>query len=295
MRAGLIFFLVSLAFATLWRCYDRFFSGTLRIVFFDVGQGDAALIRFPEGTTWLVDAGGGWKKWDVGQRELFLELARMGILTLDLAVLSHPDADHGMGFRGLLQNTRIREWAWNAAFLIGEHPLMQELSLLAKSQSTSLRPLSRALEFKKAGVKARLVPLRAGPSKNENPLAVWLQFAGCRVLLAGDAETRAEKALLETDPFPVDILKVNHHGSATSSTEVFLSSIRPVWSVVSVGAKNPYGHPHQSAMQRLRATGSRVLRTDRLGFIEFTVRSTGKLFCRSAQGSCGESLCARPW
>src|SRR5437660_1437808 len=89
------------------RFHDRFVDSTLRVTFFDVGQGDAILAELPRGKTLLVDAGGGFGDYDMGKAELLLELARRGILSLDAVLLTHPDQDHGYGFLGVLQNFAV--------------------------------------------------------------------------------------------------------------------------------------------------------------------------------------------
>lgn len=275
------------------RSCDRFYSGSLRVTFFDVGQGDSALIRFPGGSAWVVDGGGGWGDWDVGKRDLFLELARMGVLTLDVAVLSHPDADHGKGLRGLMQNLLVKELRWNGIFRFEEHALMRELKSSAAIKGTLLRSIDAAQRENVEGVKVSLVPFRTSVAKNENPLSVWLEFGGCRVLMGGDAEKIAERALVAWDSRPVEILKVNHHGSRSSSTPEFLKALRPRWSVVSVGATNRYGHPAPEVMARLRKIGSDIRRTDQQGYVEFRIQSNGEVTCTSSEGPCGESNCTR--
>lgn len=272
------------------RAWDRFGSEDLRLVFFDVGQGDATLIRFPGSENWLVDGGGGWKEWDRGKRDLYLELARLGILTLDAAILSHPDADHGMGLRGVMENIQVREFWWNGAYRPGEHPLLRELLSIAAVERAVSVPIARSETQIHGGVRVLVRPVEAGKSKNDRVLAIGLEFGGCRVLLAGDSEKRAEEKL--RDWGRSHIWKVHHHGSRTSSTAAFLSAARPGWSVISSGFGNSYGHPAPEVVARLRAFGSRVLRTDFHGYVEFTVRSDGRVSCRSAQGDCGRGTCA---
>lgn len=219
----------------------------------------------------------------------------MGVLTIDVALLSHPDADHGKGLRGLMRNLTVREWWWNAVFARGDYPLIQELEQVARERGTVSRPFSSARHWMLEGVSATLVPLRASTSKNENPLSLWLEYGGCRVLLAGDAEKRGEDRLVAWDSRPVHILKVNHHGSKTSSTEPFVEALRPHWAVVSVGARNSYGHPSGAVLRRWKNQGARVLRTDQHGYAEFVLEADGSVRCTSADGPCGTSRCTKSW
>lgn len=287
MRFCLILLLVTLLGA---RLKDRFGPGTLRVTFFDVGQGDAVLLRFPKGKVWLVDAGGGNTHWNWGMRDLYLELSRMGVLTVDVGVLTHPDADHLMGFFGLLPQTRFKEFWFNQAFDPKRHPRLEEVLHLARQSGTEVVPLSRKASLEVDGVSLQAYPLPESFSKNNSPIALWLQYGDCRILIAGDSEKAAEEKLLSLDSKTVDLLKVNHHGSRTSSTEAFVGRLRPQLAVASLGANNAYGHPAPSVVRRFARFGSKQLRTDRDGFVEVTV-SKKKLSCRSAKGDCGMVAC----
>jgi competence protein ComEC len=276
-----------------FRVKDRFFPGTLRVTFFDVGQGDAVLLRFPKGKVWLVDAGGGSARWNWGMRDLYLELSRMGVLSVDVGILTHPDADHLMGFFGLLPQVHFQKVLFNHVFDPARHPRLNELTALSKVVGTDLIALVNEAFLEVDGVSIRAIPLPKAASKNESPLALWLQYGACRILLAGDAEKVAELRLLSVDSKPVDLLKVNHHGSRTSSSEFFLDKLRPQMAVTSVGASNRYGHPAPSVLGRLERFGSQHFRTDREGYVEITV-SNGMLTCQSARGDCGTIRCRSP-
>lgn len=282
---------VLLCIQGLWRWKDRFAPGVLRVVFFDVGQGDSALIRFPGGENWLVDAGGGWESWDRGQRDLFLELARYAVLELDVALLSHPDTDHGLGFRGLLGQIQIKQFLWNAAFDPKQVPLLAQLQILAIDHGAALRAVDETFERRVSGVQTRVTPIRAAGGKNEKPLALHLEYGGCTFLLAGDAQKNAEQVLGRLFPQEVDVLKVHHHGSKTSSTPQLLARWRPHWAIASLGADNRYGHPAKPVTRRFYLNATRFLRTDVHGAIEFVVSPDGLLQCYSAAGGCGKMQC----
>ncbi len=283
----LLFALLSLLTS---RLYDRFLVCSLRVTFLDVGQGDSTLVRFPGGTTMLIDAGGGFGQFNLGQRELFLELARMGILTLDYAVLSHPDLDHGYGFLGLFDNLSIKRFIYNRSFLSDAEPrkLLLDLLKLAQSKGTIVEAREQESYTSQGGVSLRWLPPQLKTAEtNDRSLVLQMSYSGHSFLFTGDMEAEAEEWLSGVINEPVTVLKVAHHGSKTSSTDRLLGKIRPRFSVISAGAQNRYGHPNFLALGRLKYFSKEVLRTDFHGFVEIEVDRKGKLRCRTSIGDCG--------
>jgi competence protein ComEC len=120
-------------------------------------------------------------------------------------------------------------------------------------------------------------PPDAGRGINDVSVVLLGEVAGRRFLLTGDVEDDVDPLLAARGLPSVDILKVAHHGSATASTPAFLDSVRPAVAIVSAGAGNPYGHSARSTIDRLAATGARVLRTDTDGSVETTIASDGAI------------------
>jgi competence protein ComEC len=120
-------------------------------------------------------------------------------------------------------------------------------------------------------------PPDAGRGINDVSVVLLGEVAGRRFLLTGDVEDDVDPLLAQRGLPPVDILKVAHHGSATASTPAFLDRVRPKVAVVSAGAGNPYGHPARSTIDRLAATGARVLRTDTDGSVAMTIATDGAI------------------
>src|SRR5436305_4905392 len=120
-------------------------------------------------------------------------------------------------------------------------------------------------------------PPDAGRGINDVSIVLLGEVAGRRFLLMGDVEDDVDPLLAQRGLPQVDILKVAHHGSATASTPVFLDAVRPKVAIVSAGAGNPYGHPAPSTIDRLRATGARVLRTDTDGSVAATITTDGAI------------------
>jgi competence protein ComEC len=289
MRWLAVFSSITLLVALLLRIQDRSVNA-LRVTFLDVGQGDSAVVRFPQGTVWLIDAGGGWKQWDRG-REIHQELTRWGIRRIDTAWLSHPDMDHGLGFRGLLQSLPISELRYNAVFTPLEQPLLATLVESANQHGTRVIAQHAGFDATVEGVQTRSFASPPSGKTNDSPLLVRLSYAGCRFLFAGDAESKTERRLAKSSWLPVDVLKVNHHGSRTSSSTEFVGAAAAQWALASVGARNHYGHPAPVVARRFSVAGARWLRTDVHGYVEFTVHSSGEIRCQSAAGPCGSSVC----
>ena len=291
------YLLLGLSLATLalvcHRFHTRYHDGRLQLTFFDVGQGDSALLHFPDGETILVDAGGGMRNADLGTRELFPELARMGILHLDVAFLTHPDWDHAYGFHGILQELSVGELWLNSAFtkMDPPNPLLVSLLDKARLRGTRVRGFSNASDFETQGVRVRVIPLRGDGKTNDQSLVLFVEYGGCTAFFSGDIEASSERELTGFKLPHALLLKVAHHGSKTSSTETFLRWAFPRWAVISVGARNHYGHPSPVVLQRLQAHGIGVFRTDFHGYVRFSFSPEGKVECDTALGSCGVAYC----
>jgi competence protein ComEC len=252
--------------------------GRLRVTFFDVGQGDAALIDLPDGRALLIDAGGSPNGGiDPGRAALLPVLQARRRDRIDIAVLSHPHPDHYGGLAALLDQLAVGE-IWDSG-------QAEEEADLSPTSAEASALLSRARE---RGVRVRKPatlcgePLRAeqatitvlapcpgydsGHDANDNSLVLRVDYRQRSVLFTGDAEQHAESRLLAAgSPLSADILKVGHHGSRTSSAAAFLKAVRPKLAIVSAGAGNPFGHPHAEVRARLRAHAGAVLELARTG------------------------------
>ncbi|MBI4406150.1 MAG: MBL fold metallo-hydrolase [Deltaproteobacteria bacterium] len=273
------------------RFYYRFLDPHLYITFFDVGQGDAILIHFPYGKTMLVDAGGGFRDWNAGTAILFPELARMGILRIDYAVLSHPDQDHGYGFLGIMEELKVGSFLYNAHEHSAKRRLFGELLGAATKHEVALQPLFRTSSFPVGSAVVKTF-VSAAEQSNNRSLVQLLEFAGCRILLTGDMEIEEEANIGNIGK--IHFLKVPHHGARHSLTEKWLRSLSPLFAIISVGLGNPYGHPHSNTINRLLRNGAQVLRTDFHGYIRFSISPTGEARCENAHGSCGAARCYLP-
>lgn len=242
----------------------------------DVGQGDAILLRDGPHAL-LVDGGGRWGG-GLGARVLVPALARLGVGHLEAVVMTHPDRDHCAGLVEAASYLPVGEvWAspgWRKAGCFGE---------LAALPGVPLRRL-RAGDAGELGrwrwrvlYPATVDLAAASLPDNERSLVLLAATAGHRVLLTGDIGATAERRLVRRYPdLRADLLKVAHHGSRHSTTARFLDAVSPRLALISVGRRNPYGHPARSTLRRFAVRHVLVLRTDRDGLIRVRFDAAGR-------------------
>lgn len=261
-------------------------DGRLEVHVLDVGQGDAVAIRTPLGRWILVDAGRAWSSGDAGRSTVLPYVRRRGG-ALALFVLTHPHADHVGGAASVIRALRpavVRD----AAFVTGSMPYARMLAAARHVGSEWARVrLDERLEIDGLHLEF-LAPDSAWTvsltDPNEASTILRVDYGERSILLTGDAEVGLENWLLKAAPerLDVDILKVGHHGSSTSSTQDFVDAVSPRVALVSVGLANTYGHPSPVVMQRLLDAGATVLRTDQLGSL--VLRSDGHTWEAEAAG-----------
>jgi len=244
----------------------------LRATFFDVGQGDAALLEFPAGRL-LVDAGPVLENYDAGERVLIPFLRTHGIRQLDAVVITHPHADHLGGLPALLQEIEIKK-----VFVCGVETnslLEQRCERLADSLRVPLLTL-RAGEYLTDFAPAQVWALHPRRDEagfeniNDASIVIKVVFGQQAFLFPGDAEFEGENHLLQSaSVLDSDVFKVGHHGSSTSSVTSLLQAVSPRWAVASVGRWNNFGHPDPAVLARYDSLGIQLLRTDRDGAVVF--------------------------
>lgn len=249
------------------------------ITVLDVGQGDAIVVRFPDGKTLLIDAGHATPDFDAGEQRIVPFLQRTGVREIDMVIISHPHLDHFGGLPAILAALPIRSVV--VADSTDANPLFQGLLVTLRDAGVALRQVRRG-EVIDDFAPARLYVLSPGPiddpllrTANDASVAVQLRLGATAFLFPGDAETAAEAAMLPfAELLQSDVLKAGHHGSATSSTAPFIAAVAPRWSIFSSGAFNRFGHPSPLVTARLDSLGSDTLRTDLHGATIF--RSDGR-------------------
>jgi competence protein ComEC len=270
MAAGL---LVAAADAEYW-AYQRFWRGELRVTALDVGQGSAVLVEFPGGHTLLVDGGGSPDRsvFDVGAAVVAPFLWRQKIRTIDTLILTHANSDHVNGLIFIAEAFRVGS-LWAASEDVG-HPGYAELIRVCDARGIA-RPPFAGLERVQAIGPARLEVLHppADPAtarlrdENNRSIVTRVGLGGHAVLIPGDVMQAAEKGIVRAagDRLRSSVLLAPHHGSRTSSSEEFVRAVAPEAVLISCGGRPGSGMPHPGVLERYRAQGVRVWRTDRDG------------------------------
>jgi competence protein ComEC len=243
----------------------------------DVGQGQTALVTFPSGGQWLVDAGADAVLGHGAGRVLVPALEALGVRSLDALALTHPDPDHLVGAAAVLERFPVAAlWDNGQGEAEGAHPAYHEVLDWARGAGVPIRRTPDLCgEHEVGGVRVEVLhpchdPLGFDPalSFNENSLVLRLTHGKVRVLLAGDLGAEGESLLLRrgTD-LRADLLVLGHHGSRTSTTPGFLSTVAPSVALASCGPWNAYGMPHPEVRRALSRRAAQLFRTDRDGAV----------------------------
>lgn len=232
-------------------------DSNLVVRFVDVGQGDCALVTCG-GKSLLIDGGP-----SSASRKLYSVLRDLGIDSLDYLVMSHPDADHCGGVSGALEYARCQRSFCSVT---------ENDTKTFKNIKQRLDAQGCAIEVPKAGDSFYLGSAKVtfvGPVEtvaddtNNNSLVLRIDMGGYSWLFTGDAEKEEEKSLIAAGAnLKATVLKVGHHGSASSTSAAFLKKVDPEYAVISVGADNSYGHPKQAVLNRIEKQGATLYRTD---------------------------------
>ena len=265
----------------------NFIPKNLRIHFVDVGQGDCTFIETPRNRTILIDGGGQINSnFDIGKSTLLPYILHRGYTSIDYIIISHFDFDHVGGLLYVMQEIKVKNVV---------------ISLKGQTDSENFK---KFLEIAKEN-KINTITVKAGDKinieKDVNFEVIWpiegiditenainnaaicckLNYKNFSCLFTGDIEKKAEEEILKKyknqGVLKSNILKVGHHGSKTSSTEEFLSLVKPQISLIGVGKNNNFGHPNEEVLERLINCGSKIYRTDEDGEISITVDRKGRI------------------
>jgi competence protein ComEC len=249
-------------------------AGVMEMTAIDVGQGDSILLVTPQGRALLIDAGGlpQWmhSDFDLGEQVVSSYLWNRGIDHLDVVVITHPHADHLGGMPAVIANFHPRE-----LWLSIDKPVGELLPIVAQAEREGMKVSveKEGDEFDYGGAHFRMLApgrdqITGSMRPNDDCLVFTATFGGTTALLEGDAERPVERRVVEEHPEAM-LLKVAHHGSAGGTSSDLLSTVHPRYAVISVGARNVYGHPRREVLERLEQTGVRTYRTDEEGAVSF--------------------------
>jgi competence protein ComEC len=263
-------------------------DGALEIHGIDVGQGDALAIRTPRGRWILIDAGDRTDRYDAGRSRVVPFLLQHGVRDIAVIVLTHPHADHIGGAAAVFEAFDVRAVAdpaipsANGVYLATiEAARAEGARWLAAREGRVISIDDVVLEF--------LAPAEAmvddPGDPNDFSVVLRLEFGRFAALFTGDAPRAVEDRIVASSGADtrIDVLKVGHHGSDTSTGDSLLAAAAPRVALVSVGQRNRYGHPDADVLARLGRHGVRVLRTDRDGSITVRARRDGSIELRTAR------------
>jgi competence protein ComEC len=237
-------------------------SGLLSVTYLDVGQGDSALIRGPDGFDVLIDGG------RVGAGPTVVAYLRnASVDDIDVMLASHNDADHIGGLVDVLEinDIPVRQVLYNG--YDADTDLFRAFATAAAQEGAPLQaaqfPASYSWGLMAAEVLNPPPGLPANVTQNDASVLVLITYGDTKLLFPGDIETGGEAQVLSRDtPVAAQVLKVAHHGSDSSTSPDFLAAVLPTDAVISVGSGNPYGHPDQEVLDSLEALGVEIWRTD---------------------------------
>lgn len=243
------------------------FGKEVEVNFVDVGQGDCAIVLTPNKKCLIFDTGGVREKvFDIGERVVIPYLKHEGVREVEMIFLTHVHEDHSGGAGSVIKKFPVREIItasepkseYAAVFGIGEEFL------------TNLRQGRRGEKFFVDGVEVEVIHVAETGTGNEISNVYRVRYGAVSFLITGDLVIDLEKKILaDGTDVSSTVLKVAHHGSATSSDENFLRAVNPKCAVISVGYGNNFGHPRAEVLDRLNKLGIKIFRTDQDGLIKF--------------------------
>lgn len=236
------------------------------VIFFDVGQGDSALIKTGEGHYILIDGGPDSKIIEKLSSEIPFWQKE-----IDLVLLTHPHSDHINGLIDVIDKYDVKNIVWTGVLDTTSSyktwlDLIEESNVIIAQAGQRIKGDSFHMDI--------LYPFASLEGEsfkdlNETSIISRIVFSDKSFIFTGDASRIQEELVADMFELDTDVLSVGHHGSKTSTSKAFLEEVKPDYAVISAGRGNSYGHPHSQTLELLENYGIKVLRTDIDGDIKF--------------------------
>ena len=238
-----------------------------KVTFLDIGQGDSSLIELPHNKgNILIDTGGNYDR-DIANTILIPYFKSVGIKKIDYLILSHGDYDHMGEAINLVNNFKVEKVIFNC----GEYNDLEK-ELIKVLDKNKIKYSSCINELNIDNNKLYFLQTKEYDNENDNSNVIYTELNNYKFMLMGDASINTEKEIMNIYNLPdIDVLKVGHHGSKTSSGIEFINDINPKYSIISVGKNNRYGHPNKGVLDNLE--NSKIYRTDEDGSIMFKIKN----------------------
>lgn len=233
--------------------------------FLDVGQGDSTLIRIKNKNI-LIDTGGNIN-FNISKNVLIPYFRSSGVKKIDYLILTHGDYDHMGEAINLVENFKVEKVIFNC----GPYNDLEN-ELIEVLDKKKIKYYSYIKELNVDNNKLHFLQTKEYDNENENSNVIYTKLNGYKFMFMGDAGVEKEKDILEKyNVSKIDVLKIGHHGSKTSSDKNFIDEMNPKYSVISVGKNNRYGHPNKEVLNNL--DNSKIYRTDKDGSIMFKIKN----------------------
>lgn len=264
-----IFFII-VSGLVIWYCFWSYYSWIsedyFKVFFFDVGQGDSALIITPGGKTILID-GGPNNQILRGLGETLPFWQRQ----IDLLIITHAHDDHILGLIELSRRYKIKQVLYNN--LEVETPVLKTLTKIFQDKKIKLVLANSGMSFNfinDCSLKVLSASKELGLDENDYSIVTSFNCLDKKIIFTGDAGVKIEQSLLDKNlDLKADILKISHHGSASASSETFLKRVNPRVAIISVGENNSFNHPSPIILDRLSKLPVDIYRTDQVGLVYF--------------------------
>ena len=242
-----------------------YLNNSFKVVMFDVGEGDSYLIKYPNNkANILIDTG--FNEYRM-KNEIISYLKSIGIRKLDYLIITHGDEDHMGEAITLVNNFKVDKVIFN----IGEYQTLEK-ELIKVLDKKNIKYYNNLKQLNIDKYKLYFLNTKIYDNENDNSNVIYFSYKNFKFLFMGDASVKREMDILDKyNLINIDLLKVGHHGSKTSSSKKFIDEVNPKYSLISVGKNNRYGHPNKEVLNNLEKT--KIYRTDIDGSIMFKIKN----------------------